>query len=320
MKKILVTAVGSMSADIVIKTLHKNGHYVVGMDIYPREWVVDAANVDVFYNVPKADDKEQYVDRLIGICLEQKIDYIIPLTDAEIDVLNENRERFRNIAILCMSDYETIRMCRDKKKTADFLRQKEVCQVIPSYGIEEIESGKINFPIVAKPIDGRSSQGLRIFREQEAEEWRRFYERIRGERYLFQPYITGNVVTVDVVRERNTNQCVALARRELLRTLNGAGLSVQVFRDSALEQSCVGIAKALDISGCVNFEFIETEDQTRYFLECNPRFSGGLEFSVMSGYDFVINHLRCFEGVTIEAPACIQEHYIARKYAEYITG
>lgn len=320
MKRILVTAIGSMAADIVIKTLHSNGHYVAGTDIYPKEWVVDARNVDVFYNVPCVDDGNRYVERLKEICLEQQIEYIIPLTDVEIDVLNANRHRFDHVAVLCMSDYGTICVCRNKRKTADILRRKAVCHTVPVYSGEEMDKLTVTFPVVAKPADGRSSQGLRIFQEQGAEELRSFYSRVRGGRYLFQPYLAGDIVTVDVVRDRRTNQCVAAARRELLRTQNGAGLSVQVFRDAGLEGQCAGIAEVLDINGCVNFEFIETGNRTRYFMECNPRFSGGVEFSVLSGYDFVTNHLRCFDGSGIEYPGRIQEHYIARKYEEYITG
>lgn len=90
------------------------------------------------------------------------------------------------------------------------------------------------------------------------------------------------------------------SQAELLRTLNGAGTSVQVFRDPVLEKICEEIAGALDVKGCVNFEFIEhhtEQGETEwYFLECNPRFAGGVAFSCMAGYDMVKNHLRCFAG------------------------
>ncbi|MFQ9705363.1 MAG: ATP-grasp domain-containing protein [Enterocloster clostridioformis] len=52
--------------------------------------------------------------------------------------------------------------------------------------------------------------------------------------------------------------------------------------------------------GCVNMEFIEDRDGVYHMLECNPRFSGGVEFSCLAGYDCVTNHLRCFEGKEIE--------------------
>lgn len=317
MKRILVTAIGSLSADIVIKMLHKEGYYVIGTDIYPKEWVVDAENVDEFYTIPMAADQNDYVRRLLEICRERKVDYICPLTDVEIDVLNGNRSVFENVSILCISGCETIHICRNKKRTADVLKQADICNIIPNYDSADMENHRITFPVVAKPVNGRSSQGLRLFKEED--EFYSFYQRVREEDYLFQPYIEGNVVTIDVVRDRITGQSVAVARREYLRTLNGAGLSVQVFRDEGLEAICTGLAGILDIIGCVNFEFIETGDGTRYLLECNPRFSGGVEFSVMSGYDFVTNHMRCFERKPIELKTDVQEHWIARKYEEYIT-
>ena len=110
----------------------------------------------------------------------------------------------------------------------------------------------------------------------------------------------------------------------ILRTLNGAGTSVYVYHDEMLEQECREIAKALDICGCVNFEFIDTacgegiEAKNRYcFLECNPRFSGGVAFSCMAGYDMIRAHLACFMGKTPEKTVVVENQYIARRYTEY---
>ena len=142
--------------------------------------------------------------------------------------------------------------------------------------------------------------------------------RLRGQEdgYLVQPKIEGRVTTVDVVRSPETGQCVCLPRRELLRTPNGAGTSVQVFSDPELEAQCQAAAEALGIRGCVNLEFIEGRDGW-YFLECNPRFSGGTAFSCMAGYDMIRNHLRCFTGQPLEERGQIREQYLARRYEEY---
>ncbi len=317
MQKILVTAIGSFSADIVIKKLHQNKCYVVGADIYPREWVVDAQNVDKFYRVPKAIEGEQYILRLLEICEENKIGFLFPLTDPEIDIINVHRERFEQLSVkLCMSCYDTIKKCRNKRITEEVLRDANVCTVIESYDYKKIKDMDISYPVICKPVNGRSSQGLRIF--DDAKSLFEFYDRIVPERYLFQPYIPGNIITVDVVRDHLGN-CVSVAKRELLRTMNGAGISVRIFRNQELEKSCEKIAELLDILGCVNFEFIEAGDGRYYFMECNPRFSGGVEFSVMAGYDFVTNHLKCFKNEEIESLTEIKEHYISRKYEEFIT-
>ena len=64
MKTALVTAIGSFSADIVIKSLKKQGLKVIGCDIFPKEWVVDAYSVDVFYQVPRGTKREKYLLRI----------------------------------------------------------------------------------------------------------------------------------------------------------------------------------------------------------------------------------------------------------------
>ena len=102
-------------------------------------------------------------------------------------------------------------------------------------------------------------------------------------------------------------------------TFNGAGTSVYVFRDPLLESQCAALAEALDIRGCVNFEFIEKTETERYLLECNPRFSGGVAFSRMAGYDMVKNHLRCFAGGEIEPAGEIKNQYLVKRYTEFCT-
>ncbi len=121
------------------------------------------------------------------------------------------------------------------------------------------------------------------------------------------------------MHQADTGRSAAVCRKELLRTPNGAGTSVLVFSNPTLEAICKEAASALGIQGCVNFEFIEGEDGTFSMLECNPRFSGGVEFSCMAGYDCVLNHVKCFLGEDILPSVPVKEMYIARKYEEYVT-
>lgn len=189
--------------------------------------------------------------------------------------------------------------------------------VIPTLRLGDADPDEIRYPAVCKPYNGRSSQGLKMVGS------RREMEGFLGETdpadYIVQPMIKGNVVTVDVVRSPEQGTCAAICRRELLRTPNGAGTSVLVFRNRQLEERCRTIAGLLGIRGCVNMEFIEDRDGVYHMLECNPRFSGGVEFSCLAGYDCVTNHLRCFEGKEIEQDGSVTGMYIARKYEEYIT-
>ena len=78
MSNVLVTSIGSVSADITIKSLKRLGHRVIGADIYPREWVVDAYNVDEFYRIPLVSDADGYLSEVHEICENERIDYFIP--------------------------------------------------------------------------------------------------------------------------------------------------------------------------------------------------------------------------------------------------
>ena len=319
MKTVLITAIGSFSADIVIKKCRENGIRVIGCDIYPREWVVDAANVDVFCQVPRATQETAYIEALRSICSREKVEGILPLTDAEVDVLDRLRPELAGLGItLCISGEGCIELCRDKMKLFRYLEELRPGTVISTQELAGIEPGRLAYPVVCKPYNGRSSQGLTFINSRR--EMENFLDGRDVSGYIVQPLVEGSVITVDVVRSAADGGCAAVCRRELLRTPNGAGTSVLVFSDPQLERLCGQIAGWLGVNGCVNMEFIEDGQGKYHMLECNPRFSGGVEFSCIAGYDCVSEHLHCFEGKPVDTAVKISGMYIARKFEEYITG
>ena len=317
MKTILVTAIGSFAGEAVIRHLKEQGYRVLGCDIYPAEWVVSAGDVDLFFQAPYATEQEAYISFLHKICEQEAVDGLIPLTDTEVDVLTGSDFRGMGNTRLLTSCHQTIEICRDKSKSEQYLNALGICRTIPGVTLGQVQPSRLTYPAVVKPKDGRSSQNLRVIRSREAMEHLQQELGDLGETYLVQRKIEGYVTTVDVVRDPERDAVVCLSRREYLRTANGGGLTVEVFQDDTLDRLCRQIAVALDIQGCVNFEFIEEAPGVWYFLECNPRFSGGVAFSCMAGYDMVNNHIRCFTGEGIEAKPQISRQYLARRYTEY---
>lgn len=317
MGNVLVTAIGSFSAHTVIDTLKERGHKVYGCDIYPREWVASSKDVDVFFQSPYATDEENYLRFVMEKCETNSVSWVMPLTDVEVDVLNKNRGIFEERGIvICISDQEVIELVRNKYELSKFIEANgKVVDTISTCRASEVKASEVKLPVICKPFNGRSSIGLKIIRTKE--ELDAVLSGSDCEQFIIQPFIKGSVVTVDVVRDR-ADHCVAVARKELLRTLNGAGTSVRVFHDEGLEQKSEELARLLKITGCVNFEFILDEEGNYHFLECNPRFSGGVVFSCMAGYDCVTNHLRAFRGEEIEPFALKRNYYIARRYESHI--
>lgn len=314
MSNILITAIGSFSADVVIERLKKEGHNIIGCDIYPKDWIANSLSVNKFYQAPYVTDKEKYLNFLKVICKEEQINYLIPLTDVEVDVINANRELFIN-TIICLSAKESIEICRNKYSLYKFLKSQNIECLIPTGLLSDVSLENIKYPVVIKPYNGRSSQGLNYIESKS--ELEIFLNKNHADNYVIQPKVLGRIITVDVLR--NNSFFVATARAELLRTLNGAGTSVTVFFDEYLWDTCKEIAERLNIIGCVNFEFIQINEHEYKFLECNPRFSGGVAFSCMAGYDYVCNHLKCYSKEKPDEFFEIHEMTIARKYREYIT-
>ena len=60
-----------------------------------------------------------------------------------------------------------ISLCRNKEKMEVFLRERKLCRTIPGVRLAELETMSCSYPLVAKPFDGRSSQGLRILESRD---------------------------------------------------------------------------------------------------------------------------------------------------------
>ncbi|NMD37874.1 MAG: ATP-grasp domain-containing protein, partial [Christensenellaceae bacterium] len=241
---------------------------------------------------------------------QNNVDIVIPLTDVECDALSPSKAYFKqnNIILACL-DEELQSLCRNKLKLSKCLA--DVCNTIPSYIYGD--DIKEDYPLILKPISGRSSQHQYIANNEKE---LASFARLRDD-FIIQPFIKGSIYTVDLARDSKGN-VLSLVRQELLRTVNGLGIAVETFKNHPLNKTTKNIANKLGIVGVVNMEFIEN-DGNYYFLEINPRFSGGLEFSQMAGYNFVKAMIDCHIGKEIELNLDIKELNIVQSYVKTIT-
>lgn len=320
MKTAFITSTGAVAADIAIKSLKRMGFRVVGCNIYPRIWVVESCEVDGFHQVPPFSETEQYISSIKDICAKEDVSLLLPMIDYEIDVLSEEREWFEDRGItLCIPSKETLSVLRNKKKLADFVAANcPNMHSIPTEFLRDIDRLEWDFPVVCKPYNGRSSQGLHYIHNQK--EWEDFRASADKDLYIVEPFINGPIVMVEIVRQPNPHKVVATTRREILSTPHGCSTTVFIYQDNELEKSTKSLADKLNVIGDVSFEFILDPNGEYHLVECNPRFSAGCEFVCMSGYDYVENHIKCFQGKAIEDFHFKHNMVIARKYEEYITA
>lgn len=309
---ILISAIGSMSSEAVISSLRKiEGTRLIGCDIYDREWIYPSTLVDAFYQVPRADCPS-YIGELLAVCLREKVEYVMPLTDPEVDVLSINRNIFEENGItLCISADCVIHTCRNKKLFAEYLSGTEDLQLLPTYTFDSLPD-IAKYPLIAKPKTGRSSEGVMIIDQRH-----QIASLIKDtDKYIIQPYLKGTAVTVDIVCDSFGN-VFFISREELLRTKNGAGTTVRLFNNEQIAKSIGAIVSRLHFCGCVNVEFLY-DGESYFLMDINPRFSAGIAFSQQAGYDFVRNHLKAFLGEKIDPGISYDSRVMHKRYVEFI--
>lgn len=104
-----------------------------------------------------------------------------------------------------------------------------------------------------------------------------------GEPYLIEDYIEGCDYSVDALRWDGFFR--AGSYRCLQNQGNGPSTSRESVDFPELEAISRKILDHLDYHGVCGMDFRVAEDGQIYFLECNPRFTGGIETQIASGFD-----------------------------------
>lgn len=313
----MVTAIGSMSAEAVIGSIERLWPgTVTGCSMHPRSWTPASRFVRSFHQVPPATDAPNYIARIADICAKDAITHIIPLTDPEVDVLTDHGEQLADAGVVvCISPPAAIRAARDKLEIHRIFSNHRSVRPIPTSQLTSTAPPWVRSSMLAKPRRGRSSEGhVRIPDESSLAYWQ---EMLTGSDYVLQPLLQGDVLVVDVVRPLDGRNAVAMTRQELLRTSNGAGITVRMRPGHPCGALALDASLTLGLQGCFNMEFLEVGG-TAYLMDVNPRFSAGVAFSQKAGYDMVINHLRCFLGEPIETFSTPPDAVYARGYIDHL--
>jgi carbamoyl-phosphate synthase large subunit len=285
MNNFLITSIGSFSGKEVITSLKQQNNFVVGIDINNSENIFESTLPDVFYVSPLVSAHVEFKEFIQQIIKKHNIDYVIPLTDLDVDFFS--CVEFSSTCV-CISYRQGIEVCRDKLLFYLHFQNSQKINLIPT--LEYDGNKKIDFPAVLKPRKGRSSQGL----IKANTEFDYNPKNPSLSKYIVQPLLSGEIVTCDTIRDPVNEIIYTFSRIEKIRTTNGAGISVYSFSDPCLDLICSEIMKELNLIGAVCIEFIKS-GKKYYLMDINPRFSAGISFTSKIGYDLVKNHVRCFK-------------------------
>lgn len=243
-------------------------------ELAPAAYVSDGC-----FEVLRVTD-ENYISQLLDICKKNEIGMIVPTIDTELLVLAENKKLFNdNDIIVCVSDLDFIKVCRDKRNTGDFLEKHNIR--VP----KAVDKYNPTFPLFAKPYDGSLSTNLHYIKN--AEELTQ--DILDDPKLLFMEYIdkeTYKEYTIDMYY--STDNCVkCIVPRERIKIRAGEINKGRTVKCPLMDY----IKERLDkIEGCIGCICIQvffnplTEDVVG--IEINPRFGGGYPQSYAAGGNY----------------------------------
>lgn len=212
--------------------------------------------------------------------------HTICFIDEEVESFTRNKDKFDRIGVnLCLNEYRTVETCHFKDLFSKWIKDN-----IPDIWIKEYKNfdtnTEIKFLVFAKTIEGRASIGCA--RINSTNDYKSFLSNTNnGEGYILQEFVTGDIVGVDIIRNRKYNQLFLVQKKELMRNSNGCGTVVEIIDDKKLSKICRTISDKLDINGVVNAEFFMSKDGPK-IIEINPRLPAGTSYSCSAGGNTVL--------------------------------
>jgi carbamoyl-phosphate synthase large subunit len=287
----MVTGSGSILGQGIIKCLHlnnkkKNTHVIykiIGVDMSIE--AIGLYRSDLGLVVPAASSHD-YVDSIIKICKDKKIEAIFVGTDQELLPLANAKKLIETEsgAVVISNPSQVISICRDKWNTFEFLKNNNL-DCAESSLIENKEEfiKEYSFPIVVKPREGYGS--LHFYVVKNHDELSNAISEIQkvGWRPILQEYLDAidSEFTTGVTMDKTGKKIMSsISMKRILK--NGQTNKAFVDDYNLVRESAKAAAMKLGCTGAINVQAIQVNDQVKIF-EINPRFSASVPIRATAG-------------------------------------
>lgn len=256
---------------------------------------------------------EDYPERLLKLCLDNRVAMVIPTIDTELRILAACKAGFASHGIhVIVSDPDFIDTCRDKRNTRIFFETHAIRTPAP------IDRHNPTFPIFAKPYNGSLSANIHLIENSDA-----LTPAIMNDpTLLFMEYIDRKIYreyTVDMYYGRD-HRLKCLVPRERIEIRAG-----EINKGRTARNEIVGYLKDRlgHISGCVGCIctqlFFHPLTHDIIGIEINPRFGGGYPLSYAAGADYPAYLIReYFRHETLEYTDDWKDNMLMLRYDDAI--
>lgn len=244
-------------------------------------------DADKYYIVPRMTD-EGYLDEIIKICRDEKIDGVLSLIDPELSLLAKNEELFSQVGVKVIgSSYDLCEMALDKYEMYKWLK-KHGYNCARSYMnkeefYRELEAGTISFPVFVKPARGSASVAISKVYDKETVEL--LFNHDDG--LMIQEFLNGQEIGADVYIDMISHEVVSIFTKKKIKMRAGETDKAVSFKDDRLFGLVEEFVNKTGFNGQIDIDIFDIDGEY-YISEVNPRFGGGYPHAYESG----VNHMK----------------------------
>ena len=262
-------------------------------------------------------DAKGYLDEILTICKENRIDGVLSLIDPELSLLAAHYDQFKAIGTTpIISNSALVELCFDKYKFHQYLLAHGYAS-IPTYiekdsFYKDLTTGKISFPVFIKPIKGSAS--ININRVTTKDELELLFARFDD--LMIQAYMDGTEIGIDVYVDLLSQEPVSIFTKEKIVMRAGETDKSRSFKDPALFDLIEQFVKQAGFSGMLDLDVFKV-NEVYYISEVNPRFGGGYLHAHEASVNFVRMIIQNLKGKTnSHSIGNYQENTYMMKYNE----
>lgn len=307
--RLLILACGANASCHIARTLKESfpgEFYIVGADINPS-WLVSAIGYLDEFHTCRPFTAPDYYEEILSLCRERRIDYLLPLFDADQLMFFKGNPDLQGVESLGIPKC-LLGIYSSKEHTNNFLESKGF--VVPKrYATCEVDRGKDYF---IKPKDGFGGKGTRRASGVEI-------AKMQDDDILIEEICTGPEVTLECFNYHGELYAVA---RERLEAKSGVCTKARVFQNAQLTEVASRLAREVELPFIFNLQFMKNSSGCLAITDVNLRAAGGMGLSYAAGWDEVTALGKIMlgrKGVCDTVSLQIPEQYVVRSYTDIVT-
>lgn len=278
MYRIGITGVGGGVGQSIIKALKHSDYEVIGMD--GDDLGTGLYTVNKAYRIPYASHPN-FINRLLEICADNKIDLLFPGLDAELNILSKNSDLFKKIGTtVVVSSPDVIETAENKFST--FKNLTELGFNVPFTQKATDLIVKLSYPFIIKPYLG-GARSKDVFLVKNKEQYISVIANIgnRINDFILQEYLEGEEYTCGSVTLGGKCYGSIVMRRELR-----SGDTYKCFSEenTIIQDYLINLMNALQPFGACNAQ-LKLKDGVPYIFEINARCSGTTAARALCGFN-----------------------------------